>query len=164
MYHLFCVGSFVPEVFAAVSFSYCPLWVSQQAQVEFPCCSIRAGKIVLLEPPYVPASVSFSFCRLPLRSHSAQHHLSMPMSHASWNPHVSCSCSVEMVTSLPMLSRRACEHHSRQSHGLAATRWGYWVAWGHKPKFHHDFWDKYILWVLSHIGTNTSSVMLFSAV
>ena len=147
-------------VFAAVSFSLCPLWVSQQAQVEFPCCSFWAGKVALLEPPYVPASVSFSFCRLPSRSHSAQHHLSMPMLHAFWTLHVGCSCSVEMVISLLPLSYHACECHSRQIHGLAVTCWGYWVAWGHKPKSHHDLWDICILWVLSHIGTCPPGVPL----
>ena len=66
MYHLFCVGSFVPVVFAAVSFSFCPLWVSQQAQVEFPYPLFWAVRLFLLESPYVPASVSFSFSRLLL--------------------------------------------------------------------------------------------------
>jgi hypothetical protein len=95
MYHLFCVGSFVPVAFADVSFPSCPLWVTQQSQVEFPHCLLSEGIFALLDPPYVPACVSFSFCRLLLRSHLTQHHLSMPMSHASWSPHAICSCSVD---------------------------------------------------------------------
>ena len=160
MYHLFWVGSFVPVVFAAVSFSFCPLWFSQQAQVEFPYCLFWAGRLIILESPYVPASVSFSFCSLLVWIQSTQYHLSMRMLHASWTLHVGCSCSVEMVISLLPLSHHACECHSRQSHGLAATCWGYWVAWEQKPKLHHDFWDICILWALSHIGTCPPGVPL----